>query len=61
MKTFTMMATLKGVFGSPLCLDVSRDLNLLAVGYEDDSFIIYGINLNYIPLGRGQGHYSFVS
>jgi hypothetical protein len=44
---------MKGVFGAALCLDVSSDSNLLAAGYEDDSFIIYGVRMNFIPLVRG--------
>jgi hypothetical protein len=36
-----LMCTLQGVFGSPLCLDVSKDSTLLISGYEDDSFLIY--------------------
>ncbi len=27
--------------GNPLCFDISPDKQLLAVGYEDDSFITY--------------------
>lgn len=61
------MTTIKGIFGSPLCLDVSHDRSLLAAGYEDDTFLIYsmhfgGVNSACItPLCRGQGHKSFVS
>jgi hypothetical protein len=33
-----------GVFGSPLCVDVSGDCHLMAVGWEDDSFVIYALN-----------------
>ncbi len=56
-----IVATIKGIFGSPLCLDVSQDNTLLAAGYEDDTFIIYGIKTNFLPLCRGVGHHSFVS
>jgi hypothetical protein len=41
---------------------------LLAVGFEDDSFIVYAIDLldkgftfNVIPVMRGVGHKNFVS
>jgi len=61
MTDFNMTACLKGVFGAPLCLDISKDKNLIAAGFEDDSFVIYGIKLNFLPLARGQGHFSFVS
>jgi len=56
-----MLTTLKGVFGAPLCLDSSNDHNLLVAGYEDDSFIVYGIKLGFLPLCRGIGHQSFVA
>ena len=39
-----LMATIKGIFGSPLCLDVSSDRSLLAAGYEDDTFLLYSIH-----------------
>lgn len=35
--------------------------DLVAVGYEDDSFIIYSILQGFKPLFRGLGHRSFVS
>jgi len=38
---------------------MARDL--LAVGFEDDSFIIYSIQSDFRPLYRGLGHRSFVS
>lgn len=60
-KEMNLIACLKGVFGAPLCLDISPDKNLLAAGFEDDTFIIYGIKLNFAPLCRGVGHYSFVT
>ncbi len=36
-----LMCTLQGVFGSPLCVEVSKDSNLLLAGFEDDTFLIY--------------------
>ena len=61
-----LMCTLQGVFGSPLCLDVSKDSSLLIAGYEDDSFLIYqmafspnGI-ISALPQARGLWHKSFV-
>ena len=56
-----LVAALKGIFGSPLCLDVSKDQSLLIAGYEDDTFIIYTTKLNFTPVCRGVGHHSFVS
>lgn len=38
---FTMIKIIKSFFGYPLCIEVNKDKNLLAVGYEDDSFVIY--------------------
>lgn len=42
-KDYNLVACLKGVFGAPLCLDLSEDKNLLAAGFEDDTFVIYSI------------------
>ena len=61
MNEFNMTACLKGVFGAPLCLDLSKDNSLLAAGFEDDSFIIYSLKTNFLPLTRGQAHSSFIS
>ena len=60
-KEMNMIACLKGVFGAPLSLDISSDKNLLAAGFEDDTFIIYGVKMNFAPLCRGIGHNSFVT
>lgn len=56
-----MVACLKGVFGAPLSLDLSEDKQLLAAGFEDDSFLIYDMKHDFAPLVRGIGHQSFVS
>lgn len=61
-----LMCTLQGVFGSPLCLDVSKDSNLLIAGFEDDTFLIYQMIfsstglMSAAPLALGIGHKSFV-
>ncbi|CDW73838.1 wd repeat-containing protein 20 [Stylonychia lemnae] len=60
-KEMNMIACLKGIFGAPLSLDISSDKNLLAAGFEDDTFIIYGVKMNFTPLCRGIGHNSFVT
>jgi hypothetical protein len=69
-----MLKAIKGVSGNPLCIDVARMegaglhsaqnaevRDLMAVGFEDDSFIIYSIQAGFRPLFRGLGHRSFVS
>lgn len=33
----------------------------MAVGYEDDSFIVYSILNDFQPMYRGQGHRAFIS
>jgi len=54
--------------GVPLCFDISPDKSMIAVGYEDDSFIAYhfevkelGNKVDIIPIMRGVGHRNFVS
>ena len=54
--------------GQPLCFDVSADRQLIAIGFEDDSFITYylevkdqGLTIDIIPIMRGVGHRNFVS
>jgi len=69
-----MCKAIKGVSGNPICMDIahmegaglqsaegSKPRDLLAVGYEDDSFIVYSISQCFKPLFRGLGHRSFVS
>lgn len=34
--------------------------DLLAVGYEDDSFIVYSILRDFQPMFRGVGHRAFI-
>jgi hypothetical protein len=53
--------------GKPLCLDFSSDRLLMAVGYENDSFITYclevrdlGMSMRIIPVAKGVGHRNFV-
>jgi len=50
-----MLRAIKGISGNPICMDIARTegegmsaekaepRDLIAVGYEDDSFIIYSI------------------
>lgn len=33
---------------------------MLAVGYEDDSFIVYSILKDFQPMFRGVGHRNFI-
>jgi hypothetical protein len=69
-----MCKAIKGVSGNPICLAIaqmegaglqsaegSKPRDLLAVGYEDDSFIVYSMSQCFKPLFRGLGHRSFVS
>jgi hypothetical protein len=34
--------------------------DLLAVGYEDDSFVVYSILKDFQPMFRGVGHRAFI-
>ena len=68
-----MLKAVKGISGNPVCMDIARTegsglsaekaepRDLLAVGFEDDSFIVYSILQGFKPLFRGLGHRSFVS
>jgi WD40 repeat protein len=56
-----IMVALKGSFGNPLCLDVCKNNKFLAVGFEDDTFVLYSLKSNFQPVVRGVGHKSFVS
>ena len=54
--------------GTPLSFDISPDKSLLAVGFEDDSFVTYhfevkemGNRIDIMPIMRGVGHKNFVS
>jgi hypothetical protein len=47
-----LIKVIKGISGNPICMDVAglghlptlqQQRDLLAVGYEDDSFIVYSI------------------
>ncbi len=61
-----LMATVHGVFGAPLCLEVTQN-SLLLAGFEDDSFIIYVMEtsgrelIGVRAVARGLGHRSFVA
>ena len=69
-----VIKAIKGVAGSPICLDIalnegsgmnsgqgSEKRDLLAVGYDDDSFTVYSMIQGFKPLYRGLGHRSYVS
>jgi hypothetical protein len=43
MRDLSLMAAIKGIYGSPLCLDVSKDRQMLAAGYEDDTFLLFSM------------------
>lgn len=70
----SVIKAIKGVAGSPICVDIalnegsglnsgqgSETRDLIAVGYEDDSFVVYSMIQGFKPLFRGIGHRSFVS
>lgn len=68
-QTPSLVKVLKGLSGNPLCIDIqgvghllssNQKRDLMAVGYEDDSFIVYSIDRDFEPLYRGVGHRSFV-
>lgn len=43
-KDLSLLATLRGVFGAALCLDVTKDGSMLVAGFEDDTFVVYAGN-----------------
>jgi hypothetical protein len=64
-----LIKVIKGISGNPICMDVAGlghiptlndQRDLLAVGYEDDSFIVYSILKDFEPLYRGVGHRAFI-
>lgn len=59
-KDFKTIKIIRSYFGTPLCIDISKDQSLMACGFEDDSFVIFNIKNNFAPLARGVGHKSFV-
>ena len=73
MKSLKMHKVIKGVAGSPVCIDVAKTngsenlscdktshRDLVAVGYQDNSFIVYSILQGFVPICRGCEHRSFV-
>lgn len=70
MQAIKVAAAVKGANhnGQPLCFDVSPDKQLLAVGFEDDSFIAFhfevkdqGTSVETVPVVRGLGHRNFLN
>lgn len=74
MSKLVMLKAVKGVAGNPICLDIAKNegtgtssgkgsetRDLLAVGFDDDSFVVYSMIQGFVPLYRGCGHRSFVS
>ena len=64
-----MIKVIKGMAGNPICMDVSglchraslkKQRDMLAVGYEDDSFVVYSILKDFQPMFRGVGHRAFI-
>ena len=72
-KNLKLHKVIKGVAGSPVCIDVAKtngspseacDMgshrDLVAVGYQDNSFVVYSILQGFKPIYRGCEHRSFV-
>ena len=73
LKHLQLYKVIKGIAGSPICIDVAKTSgstnsaadtkshrDLVAVGYQDNSFIVYSILQGFKPLFRGNEHRSFV-
>jgi hypothetical protein len=47
---------------SGLChrASLKEQRDMLAVGYEDDSFVVYSILKDFQPMFRGVGHRAFI-
>ena len=69
-----MVKAIKGVAGNPTCIDIAKNeglgmnsgkksetRDLIAVGYQDDSFIIYSLIQGFKPIFRGIGHRNYLS
>ena len=74
LKNLQLHKVVKGSGGSPTCIDVAKtngcpkqscDLDshrdLVVVGYQDNSFVIYSILQGFKPLYRSNEHRNFVS
>ena len=64
-----LLRVIKGISGNPICMDVSglnhnsrlsEQRDLIAVAYEDDSFIVYSVARDFLPVCRGVGHRAFI-
>lgn len=73
LKNLQLHKVVKGLSGNPICIDVANtngadrqavDMeahrDLLAVGYQDNSFVVFSILQGFKPLYRGHEHRSFV-
>ena len=74
LKSLQLHKVVKGCGGNPICIDVAKtngnrseacDMNshrdLVAVGYQDNSFVVYSILQGFKPLYRAFEHRNFVS
>lgn len=74
MSKLIMLKAIKGVSGNPICMDIAKNegsgtsagkgsetRDLIAVGFDDDSFVVYSMIQGFVPLYRGVGHRSYVS
>lgn len=73
LKNLQLHKVIKGLAGNPICIDIAKTngslrlatdpdshRDLVAVGYQDNSFVIYSILQGFKPLYRGFEHRSFV-
>lgn len=68
-KKGNLIKVIKGISGNPICMDLAgyghlpamgEQRDMLAVGYEDDSYIVYSIMRDFQPMFRGVGHRAFI-
>ncbi len=57
--TFQFEKALPSVYGAPTCFTINEDM--MPVGYEDDSIIIYNPVKDFLPMFKLEGHKSFVT
>ena len=75
LKVFSPMSVsvikiIKGISGNPVCISVAgvghlpslkEQREVMAVGYDDDTLIVFSILKDFKPLYRAVGHRAFVS
>jgi len=74
LSNLVVIKAIKGVAGNPTCIDIAKNeglgmnsgkkseiRDLIAVGYQDDSFVIYSLIQGFKPIFRGLGHRNYLS